>query len=90
VGSVAASPLTGRRLGKSHGYAELEWAMLSPFWRVDESTTAATTVHDVQLVDDIPFEPFDLPVDVIATPTGVIRVSKRDPSRAGRAGSANT
>jgi len=33
VGSVAASPLTGRRLGKSHGYAELEWAMLSLFGR---------------------------------------------------------
>jgi len=32
----------------------------------------------VQLVDDIPFEPFDLPVDVIATPTGVIRVSMHD------------
>jgi 5-formyltetrahydrofolate cyclo-ligase len=79
VGSVAVSPLTGRRLGKSHGYAELEWGMLSLFGKVGESTTVATMVHDVQLVDDIPLEPFDLPVDVIATPTRVIRVNRRDP-----------
>jgi 5-formyltetrahydrofolate cyclo-ligase len=56
---------------------------------VDESTTVATTAHDVQLVDDILSEPFDLPVDVIATPTRVIRISKRDSKQRGFSGSAS-
>ncbi|AET33351.1 5-formyltetrahydrofolate cyclo-ligase [Pyrobaculum ferrireducens] len=39
----------------------------------------ATTVHDVQLVDDeIPHESFDLPVDVVATPTRVIHTKRVD------------
>jgi 5-formyltetrahydrofolate cyclo-ligase len=84
VGSVAVNPKTGRRLGKSHGYAEIEWGILSGLGKVGEETPVATTVHDVQLVeDDIPREPFDLPVDITATPTKLIRVAKRDPKPRG-------
>ncbi|MEM0468703.1 MAG: 5-formyltetrahydrofolate cyclo-ligase [Pyrobaculum sp.] len=79
VGSVAVNPHTGRRLGKSHGYAELEWGMLSLFNKVGEDTPVATTVHDLQLVEDeIPLEPFDLTVDVVATPTRVYFVNRAD------------
>ncbi|RFA96338.1 5-formyltetrahydrofolate cyclo-ligase [Pyrobaculum aerophilum] len=79
IGSVAVNPKNGRRLGKSHGYAEIEWGILSTFDKVGEDTPVATTVHDVQLVEeDIPKEPFDLPVDFIATPTRLIAVKRVD------------
>ncbi|MEZ0319690.1 MAG: 5-formyltetrahydrofolate cyclo-ligase [Pyrobaculum sp.] len=79
IGSVAVNPSTGRRLGKSHGYAELEWGILSALGKVGEDTPVATTVHDLQLVEDeVPKEPFDLPVDIVATPTRVIYVKRRD------------
>jgi len=78
IGSVAVNPRTGARLGKSHGYAELEWGILRSLGKVGEDTPVATTVHDIQLVDDdIPVEPFDLPVDLIATPSQLIRVERR-------------
>jgi len=84
IGSVAVNPSTGLRLGKSHGYAEIEWGILSTFDKVGEETPVATTIHDVQLVqDDIPREPFDLPVDIIATPTRLIRVDRRPPKPRG-------
>ncbi len=83
VGSVAVSPGTGARLGKSHGYAELEWGLLAELGKVGEETPVVTTVHDVQLVDWIPVEPFDLPVDYVATPTRLIRVGARPPKPRG-------
>ena len=45
-----------------------------------ESTLVVTTVHDCQVVDDMPpgeLTKHDVPVDVIVTPTRVIRVSER-------------
>lgn len=84
IGSVAVNPGTGARLGKSHGYAELEWGILAELGRVGEDTPVATTVHEVQLVsDDIPVEPFDLPVDIIATPSRLIRVARGRPKPRG-------
>ena len=47
---------------------------------VNSETLIATTVHDVQVFDQLPsklFEEFDIPVDVIVTPTEVIRVKDR-------------
>ncbi|CAA7396909.1 unnamed protein product [Spirodela intermedia] len=63
VGSVAVDPSTGARLGKGEMGA------------ADDSTWIVTSVHDRQLVDDIPAEKLlvhDLPVDIICTPTRVI------------------
>lgn len=79
VGSVAVNAETGRRLGKAHGYAELEWGILSTLGKVGEETAVATTVHDLQIVDDeIPLEPFDLVVDIVATPSRVLKVKRAD------------
>jgi len=79
IGSVAVNPRNGRRLGKSHGYAEIEWGILSELNKVGEDTPVFTTVHDMQLVDDeIPREPFDLPVDYVFTPTKSIKIERRD------------
>jgi len=45
--------------------------------KIAEDVPIATTVHGVQVVDDIPVEPFDVPVDIIVTPTRVIRTRSR-------------
>ncbi|KAL9245078.1 hypothetical protein vseg_018772 [Gypsophila vaccaria] len=75
IGSVAVDPKTGARLGKGEGFAELEYGMLRYMGAIDDSTPVITTVHDQQLVDDIPVEKLlihDVPVDIICTPTQVI------------------
>ncbi|MFI5265830.1 MAG: 5-formyltetrahydrofolate cyclo-ligase [Chloroflexota bacterium] len=78
VGSVAVTE-AGSRAGKGEGYGELEYAMLRMFGKVAESTPIVTSVHEAQLVDDLPFEPFDVPLDVIVTPERVIRTNTRQP-----------
>lgn len=75
IGSVAVDPKTGARLGKGEGFAELEYGMLRYMGAIDDSTLVVTSVHDKQLVDDIPIEKLlihDVPVDIICTPTQVI------------------
>ncbi|CAH8355648.1 unnamed protein product [Eruca vesicaria subsp. sativa] len=75
LGSVAVNPQTGARLGKGEGFAELEYGMLRYMGAIDDSTPVVTTVHECQLVDDIPLEKLaihDVPVDIICTPTRVI------------------
>ncbi|KAG5525631.1 hypothetical protein RHGRI_032067 [Rhododendron griersonianum] len=75
IGSVAVDPNTGARLGKGEGFAELEYGMLRYMGAIDDSTPVVTSVHDQQLVDDIPVEKLlihDVPVDIICTPTQVI------------------
>ena len=87
VGSTAVCPRTGARVGKGEGFAELEWGILSAQGNLDPSTTlVVTTVHDEQVVDDIPvgsLTKHDVPVDVIVTPTKVIRVPNRAPKPSG-------
>ena len=70
--------LEGCRAGKGKGYGEVEWAIAREIGVVDFSTPVATLVHDVQIVDSSNFscdmmEPHDLPVDIIATPTQLLR-----------------
>lgn len=84
IGSVAVNPADGARLGKSHGYAELEWGIATALSKASEETPVATTVHELQLVDDeIPTEPFDLPVDIIATRSAVLKPAHRRPKPRG-------
>lgn len=76
VGTVAVTP-EGGRLGKGEGYAELEYATLRELGLIDAHCPVATTVHDSQLVGDVPILPYDVPVDIIVTPTRVIRTGSR-------------
>jgi 5-formyltetrahydrofolate cyclo-ligase len=76
AGSVAVD-LNGNRVGKGEGYSELEFGILRELGKVDENTPIATTVHDIQIVDEVPSEPFDVPIDIIATPTRLIRVNRK-------------
>jgi 5-formyltetrahydrofolate cyclo-ligase len=78
VGSVAVSE-AGARAGKGEGYAELEYAMLRMFGKVSAATPIVTTVHEAQIVPHLPFERFDVPVDIIITPKRVLRTNTRQP-----------
>jgi 5-formyltetrahydrofolate cyclo-ligase len=76
VGSVAVSR-DGVRLGKGGGYGEIEYAVLREIGSVGEETPIFTTVHDVQIVDHLPKEEHDLVVDVILTPTRILRTENK-------------
>ncbi len=51
-GSVAVTT-AGARIGKGEGYSDLEWAVLRELGAVDDDTTVATTVHELQVVDGV-------------------------------------
>jgi 5-formyltetrahydrofolate cyclo-ligase len=83
AGSVAVAA-DGARVGKGEGYSDLEWAVLSGFDRVGPDTTVATTVHDLQVVDDpVPVAPHDVPLDLVATPTRLLRTGAPHPRPSG-------
>jgi 5-formyltetrahydrofolate cyclo-ligase len=72
-GTVAVHP-SGVRIGKGAGYADLEFALLAELGLVTEHTQIATTVHDVQVLEQpLPETTHDFRVDLIVTPTRVIR-----------------
>lgn len=86
IGSVAVDPKTGARLGKGEGFAELEYGMLRYMGAIDDSTPVVTSVHDCQLVEDIPVEKLlihDVPVDIICTPDQVIFTNTNIPKPQG-------
>jgi len=81
VAAVAVCPNTGARLGKGLGYGELEWAALYELGAVDGRTIVATTVHELQIVADLPvgyglLADHDLPLHLIASPNRLIRIEK--------------
>lgn len=70
-GSVAVD-MQGHRLGKGHGYGDVEIEILrKKFGEIP----VATTVHDLQVVENVPFEAKDEKVSIIVTPTKVIRIT---------------
>lgn len=80
MGSVAVTR-GGRRLGKGHGYADLEYAMLRSLG--NPPVPVATTVHPLQLLEAFPTEAHDLPVSLIATPKALIEVRRPPKSPTG-------
>jgi len=70
-GSVAVD-VHGHRLGKGHGYGDAEIKILKGKFGV---IPVLTTVHEIQVVETVPFEEKDEKVSIIITPTRVIRVS---------------
>ncbi|MGQ9537982.1 MAG: 5-formyltetrahydrofolate cyclo-ligase [Candidatus Bathycorpusculaceae bacterium] len=70
-GSVAVD-MQGHRLGKGHGYGDVEIEILrKKFGEIP----VATTVHDLQVVENVPFEAKDEKVSIIVTPTRVVRIT---------------
>ena len=80
VTGASAVSLEGVRFGKGHGFFDLEWGMFTDIGIVDEATPVAAIVHDVQVVEDKLYpSPTDIIVDMIATPSRLIRVERRAP-----------
>jgi 5-formyltetrahydrofolate cyclo-ligase len=80
-GTVAVNH-AGVRVGKGGGYSDLELALLVEAGLVDDTTTIATTVHPLQLLDEqLPESAHDFRVDLIVTPDEVIRTraARRSP-----------
>ena len=76
-GSVAVNR-KGARVGKGGGFSDLEFGLLVEAGLIDERTIVATTVHPVQLLDEVlPETAHDFPVDLIVTPDEVLRVRRR-------------
>ncbi|UCC33724.1 MAG: 5-formyltetrahydrofolate cyclo-ligase [Candidatus Bathyarchaeota archaeon] len=74
LGSVAVSP-DGGRLGKGTGYSDREYSILKDSGGLAVGALAVTTVHDVQIVEEIPRDEWDIQVDVIVTPTRTLRTA---------------
>ena len=71
-GSVAVND-RGVRLGKGAGYSDIEVALLAEAGLIGERTVIATTVHDLQVLDeDLPEQAHDFRVDLIVTPERII------------------
>lgn len=68
TGSVAVTK-KGKRCGKGHGYSDLEYAILRELGH--PAPPVATTVHELQVVDDFAADAHDLPVNIVATPERV-------------------
>lgn len=74
----------GIRWGKGHGYFDLEWAMFRELGVVDNNTPVTAVGHDCQVVaTELESSMFDTPVDIIVTPTRLIKVAQHPSKPAG-------
>jgi 5-formyltetrahydrofolate cyclo-ligase len=73
MGCVAVTR-DGHRLGKGHGYADLEYAILRELGH--PAVPIATTVHPLQILEEFPTETHDVPVSIVATANELIEVPK--------------
>lgn len=71
-GSVAVTS-EGVRLGKGAGYSDIEVALLQEAGLISQHTLIATTVHPLQVVEEVlPESEHDFRVDLIVTPDETI------------------
>lgn len=80
AGSVAVDA-TGGRAGKGEGYSDREYAILREMGHPD--MVIVTTVHEIQVVDHVPMDPYDIPLDIICTPSRTIRTATPYPKPTG-------
>lgn len=73
-GSVAVDK-SGNRLGKGGGYGDREISELLSKKAIIISTPVVTTIHEIQIVDNVPIEEHDQKINMIVTPEQVIRVN---------------
>jgi len=71
ITSCVAVDNKGHRLGKGHGYGDTEIRVIKEKFG---EIPVVTTVHDLQVVEVVPFESHDEGVDIIVTPTQIVRV----------------
>lgn len=73
-GSVAVDKY-GNRLGKGGGYGDREISELLSEKAILTGTPIVTTVHEIQIIDEIPTEDHDQKINMIVTPEKVIRIN---------------
>jgi len=79
VGCVAVSRINGVRIGKGGGFGDLEYAILLEAGKITYDIAIIALVHDLQVLNrPLPKDNHDVPVDLIATPTSLIRVLRRE------------
>jgi len=59
------------RLGKGGGYGDREIGLIKELYGPD--IPVLTTIHDLQLIESIPTEPHDFKVDIVVTPSRILR-----------------
>ncbi len=75
ITGASAISTQGVRMGKGHGYFDLEWAMFSETGCVDDNAVVIGAGHDCQVVDaDLAANDLDTRVDIIVTPTRSIDI----------------
>jgi 5-formyltetrahydrofolate cyclo-ligase len=62
--------MQGHRLGKGGGYGDVEISTLKAMF---SNVPVVTTVHDLQVVDSVPFDRKDEKVSLIVTPARTIQ-----------------
>ena len=73
-GSVAVD-MSGGRLGKGGGYGDMEISHLVEVDSININTPVVSTVHDIQIIDDVPNESHDQKINMIVTPQNVFRIN---------------
>jgi 5-formyltetrahydrofolate cyclo-ligase len=74
-GAVAVDRM-GNRLGKGGGYGDREIALLENHQKIPQSRIAVT-VHDIQVIEYVPPDRWDFTVDIIVTPTRIVRTQNK-------------
>lgn len=75
---VAAVSEAGKRLGGGCGYFDIEWGLLSELKLVSPTTDIIAIAHDCQVVSGTWQEgDHDTPIDLIVTPTRIIRTGAK-------------
>lgn len=77
VQGAVAVDLMGGRIGKGAGYGDREIQILQTQGKISDALCVGT-VHDVQVVNWVPQDAWDFTVDMIITPTRVLRTATRE------------
>ncbi|UTB32508.1 MAG: 5-formyltetrahydrofolate cyclo-ligase [Methanobacterium sp. ERen5] len=72
-GSVAVDK-TGGRLGKGGGYGDREIEFLKRTGSINPNTPIVSTVHNLQIVENVPTEEHDQKINMIVTPEKILRL----------------
>jgi 5-formyltetrahydrofolate cyclo-ligase len=72
-GSVAVD-LLGVRLGKGGGYGDREISFLQENDAIDNKTPLVTTVHEIQIINEVPEEAHDHKLNMLVTPERILRI----------------
>lgn len=75
-GSVAVDTLGGR-LGKGGGFGDREILQLNMVEAINNKTPLVTTVHESQVIKNVPIESHDQKINMIVTPERVIRINSK-------------